>query len=74
MYWAAVSPVDVPFGWNPRANKSPTGAFVTAFHAAALFESLWAQKKSWKRMFPALFGGVPRGTRTLGLQIHNLAR
>ena len=37
----------------------------------------WAspqQKKTRKHMLAGLFSGVPSGTRTHGLQIHNLAR
>ena len=26
--WTACLPVDIPMGWEPRTNKSPTGAFV----------------------------------------------
>ena len=37
-YRTVVTPVDIPTGWDPRANQSPTGALITSLRAAALFE------------------------------------
>ena len=34
-----VSPVDIPTGWDPRANQSPTGALVASCGWPPFFES-----------------------------------
>ena len=38
--------VDVPTGWDPRANQSPTGALVAVLRTAALFDSRTGQNGS----------------------------
>ena len=42
--------------------------------APLLFSSHWAPKRKSPLHCSGLFSGVPSGTRTHGLQIHNLAR
>ena len=37
---------DIPTGWDPRANQSPTGALVTVLCTAALFDSRTGQIKN----------------------------
>ena len=68
--------VDIPTNWDPRASQSHTMALTASLRAAALFEPHWAphQQKKSAVLNSVLFGGVPSGTRTHGLQIHNLAR
>ena len=68
--------VDIPTDWDPRASQSHTMALTASLRAAALFESHWVphQQKKSAVLNSGLFGGVPSGTRTHGLQIHNLAR
>ena len=43
---AAVTTVDVPSRWDPRANQSPTGALVAVLRTAALFDSRTGQIKN----------------------------
>ena len=43
---AAASTVDIPTGWDPRANQSPTGALVAVLRTAALFDSRMGQIKN----------------------------
>ena len=72
------TPVDVPNGWDPRTNKQPTGLFVTPPLAGPCCSSSTEKhkrKKTKNRLILGLFDErVPCGTRTHGLQIHNLAR
>ena len=52
----AATPVDVPTGWDPRANQSPTGALVTVLCTAALFDSRTGQiKNALARMRKGVF-------------------
>ena len=69
--------VDIPTDWDPRASQSHTMALTASLCAAALFESHWVPhqiKNPPMQSISGFFGGVPSGTRTHGLQIHNLAR
>ena len=43
---AAATTVDIPTGWDPRANQSPTGALVAVLRTAALFDSRAGQIKN----------------------------
>ena len=38
--------LDIPTGWDPRANQSPTGALVAVLRTAALFDSRMGQIKN----------------------------
>ena len=52
----AATTVDVPTGWDPRANQSPTGALATALRTAALFDSRTGQiKNALARMRKGVF-------------------
>ena len=76
-HWAShgATTVDIPTDWNPRAKRQPTGLIAyLACGEAALFSSHWAPKRKSPLHCSGLFSGVPSGTRTRGLQIHNLAR
>ena len=47
---------DIPTGWDPRANQSPTGALVTVLRTAALFDSRTGQiKNALARMRKGVF-------------------
>ena len=76
---AAVTPVDIPTGWDPQAKQQPTGLLLTLSLARQRrlvlvpLDTL-PKEKSAVAMQQRIFGGVPSGTRTHGLQIHNLAR
>ena len=43
---AAATTLDIPTGWDPRANQSPTGALVAVLCTAALFDSRTGQIKN----------------------------
>ena len=48
---AAATPVDIPTGWDPRANQSPTGALVTVLaHRRPVRFPYGSNKKSPERM------------------------
>ena len=71
------TPVDIPNGWDPRAKQQPTGLIAYgATHRRPVLVPLDTppKKKSAVAKQQRIFGGVPSGTRTHGLQIHNLAR
>ena len=71
------TPVDIPNGWDPRAKQQPTGLIAYgAAHRRPVLVPLGTppKKKSAVAKQQRIFGGVPSGTRTHGLQIHNLAR
>ena len=72
--------VDIPTDWDPQANQQPTGLLV-ALPLARQSRLVRAPlghahqiKNPPMQSISGFFGGVPSGTRTHGLQIHNLAR
>ena len=72
--------VDIPTDWNPQANQQPTGLLVALplMRQSRLVRVPLGYPRQIKKSADAkhqrIFGGVPSGTRTHGLQIHNLAR
>ena len=72
--------VDIPTDWDPQANQQPTGLLVALplMRQSRLVRVPLGYprqiKKSADEKHQRIFGGVPSGTRTHGLQIHNLAR
>ena len=72
-----VAAIDIPRDWNPRAKQQPTGLIAYgATHRRPVLIPLDTppKKKSAVAKQQRIFGGVPSGIRTHGLQIHNLAR
>ena len=51
---AAVLPVDIPTGWEPRTKQQPTGLLLTLLRRAVLFKSSYPHKKekTYERMLP----------------------
>ena len=71
--------VDIPTDWDPQANQQPTGLLVALplMRQSRLVRAPLGtppNKKSADAKHQRILGGVPSGTRTHGLQIHNLAR
>ena len=56
------------------ATAQKQGVRLAARKAAGPHTPKERKKKTAQRRGCAVFGGVPRGIRTLGLQSHNLAR
>ena len=57
---------------NTQSEVEAGGCEQTAGEKKKSFLDFFKKKKT--PAFTGVFGGVPRGTRTLDLQIHNLAR
>ena len=70
--------VDIPTGWDPRTNQQPTGLLIALPSAVPCCSRPTGHPPNKKnppmQSISGFFGGVPSGTRTHGLQIHNLAR
>ena len=72
--------VDIPSRWKPRTKQQPTGLLVALplMRQSRLVRVPLGYPRQLKKSADAkhqrIFGGVPSGTRTHGLQIHNLAR